>query len=267
MPVGSLCIFSDSEEVASHLKEHIKRNFSASFSKLEKVHVRNETELVEALECVQEGSLLIYAFIHPLLSLRMRELAKKKGIPALDAFEPTLRLLKLLSESPTRYRAEIWQRVWDAYFRRLEAIEFAARHDDGQNPSGWKHADVVIIGVSRTSKTPLSFYLANKGLKVANVPIIYGVEPVRELYDLPRRKLVGLTMSPSRLMKIRGERSANSQMFGKDYTSLTDVSREVAYAEGVMKELGIPVIDVTRKAIEEMAEEILSHLGKEVSYE
>jgi hypothetical protein len=267
LPIGSLCIFSDSEEVASHLKEQIEKNFSTSFSRLRKVYIRNEAELLEALECAQPGNLLIYAFTHPLLSLRMKELSKKKSIPALDAFEPTLRLLKLLSESPTRYRAEIWQRVWDDYFKRLEAMEFAARHDDGQNPSGWKYADVVIIGVSRTSKTPLAFYLANRGLKVANVPIIYGVEPVRELYDLPRRKLIGLTISPARLVKIRKERSANSGVFGKDYVSLTDVSKEVEYSEKIMKEMGIPVIDVTRKAIEEMAEEILSHLGKEVSHE
>ena len=264
MPVGRLCIFSDSEEVAQHLEEQIEKNIKGSFSSVKTWFIRNEAELTEALKCATPGSLLIYAFIHPPLSRRMRELARKKSIPALDAFEPTLRLLKLLSESPMRYRSQIWQKIWDAYFKRLEALEFAARHDDGQDPAGWKQADAVIVGVSRTSKTPLSFYLANKGLKIANVPIIYGVQPARELYELPRRKIFGLTISPARLMKVRQERSANSGSFGKGYVSLAEVSREIEYAEKVMRELGIPVIDVTRKAIEEVAREILTHLGKEV---
>jgi regulator of PEP synthase PpsR (kinase-PPPase family) len=146
----------------------------------------------------------------------------------------------------------------DEYFRRVEAIEFAVKYDDGKDPRGLLRADVVLVGVSRTSKTPLSMFLAHKRLKAANVPLVPEVEPPEELFEVNPRKVIGLTISPDELNLIRTERlKALGLRAQANYAALERILVELEYAEKIMKKIGCPVINVSNKAVEETASIIL----------
>ena len=147
----------------------------------------------------------------------------------------------------------------DKYFGRIEAIEFAVKYDDGKDQHMLHEADLVLIGISRTSKTPLSIYIANKMyLKVLNIPLVPEVEPPKELFEIPKKKIIGLTNSIEMLNKIRTERvRCIGLRNGSNYSSLSRIIEELNYAEKIMKKLGCPIIDVSQKAIEETAQVIL----------
>lgn len=147
----------------------------------------------------------------------------------------------------------------DKYFGRIEAIEFAVKYDDGKDQHMLHEADLVLVGISRTSKTPLSIYIANKMyLKVLNIPLVPEVEPPKELFEIPKKKIIGLTNSIEMLNKIRTERvRCIGLRNGSNYSSLSRIIEELNYAEKIMKKLGCPIIDVSQKAIEETAQVIL----------
>ena len=147
----------------------------------------------------------------------------------------------------------------EKYFGRIEAIEFAVKYDDGKDQHMLHEADLVLVGISRTSKTPLSIYIANKmSLKVLNIPLVPEVEPPKELFEIPKKKIIGLTNSIEMLNKIRTERvRCIGLRNGSTYSSLSRIIEELDYAEKVMKKLGCPVIDVSQKAIEETAQVIV----------
>ncbi|MDU3828236.1 MAG: pyruvate, water dikinase regulatory protein, partial [Peptostreptococcus sp.] len=141
-----------------------------------------------------------------------------------------------------------------SYFDRIEAIEFAVKYDDGKDPRGVLKADVVLVGISRTSKTPLSMYLANKQLKVANVPLVPEVPIPKELMEVETKRIIGLTNSPDTLNRIRMERLRALGLSGAaNYAKLERILEELDYSEEMMKTLKCPVINVSNKAIEETA--------------
>jgi regulator of PEP synthase PpsR (kinase-PPPase family) len=149
------------------------------------------------------------------------------------------------------------------YHRRIEAMEFAVKYDDGKDARGFTQAQVVLIGVSRTSKTPLSIFLSHKGIKTANLPLMPEVNPPEELKPVPGRLLVGLTMQPEHLLDIRTERLKTLGLpASAQYASPERIREELEYAESVMRTLDCPVIDVTNRAIEETAGIIIEWLGK-----
>jgi regulator of PEP synthase PpsR (kinase-PPPase family) len=164
----------------------------------------------------------------------------------------------------TKYEIpSLLHRLDEQYFRRVEAIEFAVKYDDGKEPRGLLHADVVLIGVSRTSKTPVSMYLANKRIKAANVPIVPEVEPPSELFRISSRKIIGLTVQPQSLLQIRQERLKSLGLTtDAEYASLSRIQKELAYADRLMAQLGCSVIDVTNKAVEETASRVLEDYYK-----
>ncbi len=143
-----------------------------------------------------------------------------------------------------------------AYFRRIEAMEFAVKYDDGVG-AGLDEADVVLVGVSRTSKTPLSIYLGYLGHKVANVPIVKGIDPPKEIWELDPAKIVGLTIDPDRLAEIRRVRVRALGSRNRRYAGLMEVYEELAQAAAVHRRLGCPVIDISDLSIEETAMRII----------
>lgn len=162
---------------------------------------------------------------------------------------------------PPREKPGLIYRLDDDYFRKIEAMEFAVKYDDGRDPRGLKKADIVLVGVSRTSKTPLSQYLALKRFKVANVPLVPESRPPEELFDLPPERCVGLIISPEKLISIRMERLKSLGLKPEaDYAQLERINRELEYARGIYERIGCEVIDVTNKAVEETAGIILRHL-------
>jgi regulator of PEP synthase PpsR (kinase-PPPase family) len=151
--------------------------------------------------------------------------------------------------------------VLDAdYFRKVDAVEFAVRYDDAKDPSGVLKADIILIGVSRTSKTPLSMYLAHQKYKVANIPLVPELKPPKELFNVPAERIVGLTIGVPYLNTIRKERlKALGLPNSASYAAEDRILKELEYAEAIMKQLGCVVIDVSHRAVEETASLIMEH--------
>jgi [pyruvate, water dikinase]-phosphate phosphotransferase / [pyruvate, water dikinase] kinase len=143
----------------------------------------------------------------------------------------------------------------EAYFRRMSAIEFAVKYDDGVG-SGLSEADIILVGVSRTSKTPLSIYLGYLGYKTANVPLVKGIDPPPELFTVDQSKIVGLTIDAQRLSEIRGER-IRWMRGDRSYASLVEIYDELDYAAQVHRRLGCPVLEVSEHSIEEISHRII----------
>ncbi|HWJ30825.1 MAG TPA: kinase/pyrophosphorylase, partial [Gaiellaceae bacterium] len=143
----------------------------------------------------------------------------------------------------------------EAYFRRMSAIEFAVKYDDGLG-RGLDQADIVLVGVSRTSKTPLSIYLGYLGYKTANVPLVKGIEPPAELFTIEQSKIVGLTIDAQRLSEIRGER-IRWMRGDRSYASLVEIYDELDYAAQIHRRLGCPVLEVSELSIEEISHRII----------
>lgn len=264
-----LNIFSDSKEVVEHLKILSLPQLKGK-GQARTFVVKNSNEVEAAindfsLQPLSTTELVIYSFENKDLEPILRNSCRFNKLPCLNAFEPALSALRLVFESPPEYRLKIWEDFSRQYMQRFLAIEFALEHDDGKHPEGWREADCIILGVSRTSKTPISIYLANEGLKVANVPIIYNVPLPAMLYEQPVRKLVGLDITLTRLLKVRRERASNSNFSGT-YLTEEGVRKELEYARKIYQDIGCSVIDVSSKAVEEAADEILKILEKEGLY-
>ncbi len=213
---------------------------------------------------LKEGaSLVIYTLASSALREYMMRKAKEAEIFSVDVLGPVISSIERVSGMRAKERPGLLRRMDEAYFRRIRAIEFAVKCDDGRYLPGIKGADVVLIGVSRSSKTPVSMYLAYRGIFAANVPLIPEVEVPKELLEIDRRRIFGLTIHPEKLVQIRQERLKLMGLGPEvNYVKLERVLQELEYAEGVMRRLGVPVIDVTNKAIEETAHEIIYHLER-----
>ena len=182
--------------------------------------------------------ILVYTFVLPKLREAVITGAKKLGLTAVDIMGPVLEALANIMPGPPRLEAGLMRRLDEDYFERIEAVEFAVRFDDGKDFRGFAWADVVLIGISRTSKTPLSLYLANQKIKAANVPLISGISPPEELFALPPGKIIGLTVSADKLVEIRQERLRTMGLHvNADYASPGRIAKEVAFAEEVMAKL------------------------------
>ncbi|SMO50160.1 pyruvate, water dikinase regulatory protein [Melghirimyces algeriensis] len=189
--------------------------------------------------------------------------AKTHGVPVVDIMGPMLKGLSTLYGKEPKREPGLVRKLDDDYFRKVEAIEFAVKYDDGKDPRGLLRADVVLIGVSRTSKTPLSMYLAHKRFKVANVPLVPEVEAPEELYMIPAERCIGLSIDPDQLNEIRRERLRSLGLTARaNYANMERILQELEYAEKVMKRIGCPIIDVSNKAVEETASVVLDMLRK-----
>lgn len=227
-------------------------------------YVIDRETIIETVQAAkEEQALIVFTIVIPELSKLLKEEATKKQVPYVDIMGPMLEGMSKLVGHPPKYEPGLIHRLDDDYFRKVEAIEFAVKYDDGKDPRGIMGADVVLVGVSRTSKTPLSMYLAHKRIKVANVPLVPEVEPPEELFQIPPQRLVGLTIDPEQLNHIRRERlKALGLSSGAKYASMERILYELEFAEKVHRRLGCPVIDVSNKAVEETANIILDMLKR-----
>ncbi|MFS8640182.1 MAG: kinase/pyrophosphorylase [Symbiobacteriaceae bacterium] len=211
----------------------------------------------------EERSLIVHTLVVEDLRRALNEKAQAAGIPVVDIMGPMMAAWMQVAERPPRLQPGLRHQLDEEYFRRIEAVEFAVKYDDGKDPRGLLQADIVLLGVSRTSKTPVSMYLAHRMYKVANVPLVPEVEPPAELYKVPRNRLVGLIIRPEVLQRIRRERlRAMGLSEDSSYGSMRRIQEELAYAQRVFRELGCPVVDVTNKAVEETANTVLEILAR-----
>lgn len=225
-----------------------------------------EEEMLDKIfqECKNEDSMIIYSTVTKKISDKIISFANENNIVAFDIIGNIIgEMSKKFQKEPLR-EAGIIRKLNEEYFKRVEAIEFAVKYDDGKDPRGLKKADVVLLGVSRTSKTPLSMYLANKNIKVANIPLVPESLPPKELNEISSNRIIGLINSPEKLNQIREERlKALGLGRGSSYSSLARILEELDYAEKIMKKIGCPIIDVSNKAIEETADIIINILKKQ----
>ncbi|SDZ20176.1 hypothetical protein SAMN05660462_02202 [Proteiniborus ethanoligenes] len=221
--------------------------------------ITDEEQIKEILtEARNEKCIIVFTMVIDRLKDYILEKAKEYNIQAVDLMTPVLDAIKNLVGLEPKREAGTIRKLDEQYFRRVEAIEFAVKYDDGKDTRGIKKADIVLVGISRTSKTPLSMYLAHKNLKVANVPLVPEVPPPDELFELDSRKIIGLTANPTKLNEIRQERlKALGLSNSANYASLDRIISELEYSDKIMKKLGCPVIDVSTKAVEETAGIIL----------
>jgi [pyruvate, water dikinase]-phosphate phosphotransferase / [pyruvate, water dikinase] kinase len=202
------------------------------------------------------AAVVIYTLVDPELRDAMRRLCRRARVHYCDLLGHPIDAVARVSGQAARMTPGSRAPLTPAYFRRIEAMEFAVKYDDGVG-AGLDEADIVLVGVSRTSKTPLSIYLGYLGHKVANVPIVKGIKPPKELFELDPSKIVGLTIHADRLAEIRRARVRNLGANNRRYAELTEVYDELDEAAAVQKRLGCPVIDISELSIEETAQRIL----------
>jgi regulator of PEP synthase PpsR (kinase-PPPase family) len=226
--------------------------------------VRSIAEVNDVLErALSVHGLVVHTLVEDSVRQHLNERARQVGIPAVDLLGPLLGDLGHLFARAPRVRPGLFHQVDEAYFKRIEAIEFTLKHDDGQELRTLHQADVVLVGISRTSKTPLSVYLAHEGYRTANVPLVKGIPPPRELFASDQRRVAALTIDPEQLQTIRRERLRRyHHPDGNLYVDLRHIEEELEYSRGLFRHNRLwPVIDVTGKAIEETANEVLKALG------
>ncbi|ASA26249.1 pyruvate, water dikinase regulatory protein [Paenibacillus donghaensis] len=221
--------------------------------------VREIADIVELAH--RQQSVIVYTLVQQELREAIARHSLKLGVAIVDVMGPVITAFSQSFHHVPLQQPGRHNDLDDHYYRRIEAIEFAVKYDDGRDGRGIGLADLVLVGVSRTSKTPLSMYMAYKGIKVANCPLTPEVPPPPELLQVPRNRIFGLTMDMEALIKIRTERlRALGLTTSAGYASELQVLEEYSYAEELMKKLGCKIIDVTNQSIEESAGLILDCL-------
>jgi len=217
--------------------------------------VRSEGHLDRVLDDIERRpGLVLFTLVNSNIRRELERKARRRGIHAVSALDPVMDALSAVLHQEAKARPGRQHVLDAAYFARVDAIQFTIAHDDGIGSENWEEADIILAGVSRTSKTPTSIYLANRGYKVANIPLVPEAPPPPSLYSLEHPLVVGLTTNPDRLIQIRRNRLlALNQAPETDYVDLEAVNAELAFARRIFADRGWPVIDVTRRSIEETA--------------
>ncbi len=225
--------------------------------------IRNETQLERALnEIQQEPGIVLYTIIDKKIKLLLRKKCEKIKVPCIDILYPVLDAFQTYLGMPTNLRASAQHDLNADYFRRIEALDFTIEHDDGQSSNDLSDADVILVGISRTSKTPTSIYLANRGIKTANVPLIPSIDLPEALLEAKNALIIGLIASAERISHIRQNRDLGNSFALESYTNRISIAEELTYAKRICERFGWPIIDVTRRSIEETAAAIFELLSR-----
>lgn len=222
--------------------------------------VRSRKQLERAVAEIEGAPGMV---LHTMVNQELRELLEAKcrelGQPSVAVIDPVMSLLGSYLGAEVSHRPGAQHELDAKYFRRIDALNYSMAHDDGQSAETLDRADVILVGVSRTSKTPTCIYLANRGIKAANIPIVLGVSLPEQLYTVTGPLIIGLLASPERLISIRKNRLLSlNEDAETDYVDLDAVRSEVAYARRLFGDKGWPVIDVTRRSIEETAAAVIA---------
>ncbi|MGF9566332.1 pyruvate, water dikinase regulatory protein [Neorhizobium sp. JUb45] len=223
--------------------------------------IRNRRQLLPVLEEIDETpGIVIYTVMDAELATLIETRCREMSVPTVNLLEPVMAVFQNFLGAPSHRRVGAQHVLNAEYFARIEALNFAMDHDDGQLPEDYNEADVVIIGISRTSKTPTSIYLANRGIKAANIPIVPGVELPPALLSASRPVIVGLVATTDRISQVRENRElGNSMSYDHGhYVDRAAINEELKYARALCTRHNWPIIDVTRRSIEETAAAIVA---------
>jgi regulator of PEP synthase PpsR (kinase-PPPase family) len=237
-----------------------------SVSPVEHMHplVRSSKQLDRVLTEIETApGIVLYTLLDPALTDRLEKTCRELGVPYLSILGPVLNLFQAYLGGETKPRIGAQHVLNAEYFKRIDALNYTMLHDDGQHIDDMEQADVVLVGVSRTSKTPTSIYLANRGVKTANFPLVPGMPVPPKLEALAQPLVVGLTASPERIVQIRQNRllGLRAEHDADDYVDRQAVAAEIAAARKLCGKHNWPIIDVTRRSIEETAAEVMALLA------
>src|SRR5229473_3120049 len=237
----------------------------ANVSPVEHVYplVRSQKQLDRVLDEIEEApGIVLFTLLEKDLVGRLEAKCKEINIPSLSIIGPVMQLFQAYLGAPTTGRVGAQHTLNAEYFKRIDALNYTMMHDDGQHVEGLEEADVVLVGVSRTSKTPTSIYLANRGVKTGNVPLVPGVPVAPAVENLSRPLVVGLYASPERIVQIRENRLLGLKTHRDDdqYIDRQAVAEEIAFSRRLCAKHNWPTIDVTRRSIEETAAAVLKLL-------
>jgi [pyruvate, water dikinase]-phosphate phosphotransferase / [pyruvate, water dikinase] kinase len=248
----------------------VARAATAQYTKVSAVEhvyplVRTQKQLDRVLAEIEESpGIVLYTLLDDELLQRLENHCRELSLPCLSILGPVLQLLQSYLGTETSHRVGAQHTLNADYFKRIDALNYTMLHDDGQHLEDLEEADVVLVGVSRTSKTPTSIYLANRGVKTGNVPVVPGVEVSRHVEKLSRPLVVGLYASPERIVQIRQNRllGLRAHHDGDQYIDRKAVAEEVAFSRKLCARHNWPSIDVTRRSIEETAAAVMSFLAE-----
>jgi [pyruvate, water dikinase]-phosphate phosphotransferase / [pyruvate, water dikinase] kinase len=227
--------------------------------------VRTQKQLDRVLSEIETApGIVLYTLLDPELTGRLEGKCQEQGLPYLSILGPVLGLMQSYLGAETTPRVGAQHMLNAEYFKRIDALNYTMLHDDGQHTDDLEGADVVLIGISRTSKSPTSIYLANRGVKTANVPIVPGVPVPHQLEQLTHPLVVGLFASPERIVQIRQNRllSLKAHRDGDAYVDRQAVAEELAFSRRLCAKYAWPLIDLTRRSIEETAAAVMALLAE-----
>lgn len=227
--------------------------------------IRTEKQIARVFdEIEEEPGIILYTVVDKDLAGLIDRRAAEMGLPSVSVLEPVLQVFQSYLGTPAGRRVGAQHVLDAAYFRRIDALNYTMEHDDGQMQDDLEEADVVLVGISRTSKTPTSIYLANRGIKTANIPIVLGVSVPESLLRAARPLIVGLVASAERVAQVRENRvlAAPGTVATETYVDRAAISEELTYARQICTRHNWPMIDVSRRSIEETAAAIVALRGK-----
>ena len=263
-----LTIFAVSDsigETANQVAVAAASQFKGDVEVIRMPYIKTLDDVKDVIDAVDkcEKAMIISTIITVNVREYLTEKAICKGVFVNNVLGPIINVASTLLNKVPNYNPGAMRDTDEAYFKRIEAMEFAMQYDDSKDYRGLKNADVVLVGLSRTSKTPLCMYLANKGLKAINIPLVPEVGLPDELFEIDRRKIFGLTINPLQLIEIRKRRLDKFHRISSDieYAGDARVLEEFDFADRIIRRLGCKTIDVTQRAIEDTALIILEYLG------
>jgi regulator of PEP synthase PpsR (kinase-PPPase family) len=257
-PPVELHVVSDATgETAARLVAALEAQFpEQDFEEIRHPRVDTVEDLRLAVDRMKgRPAVVVYTLVDPEMRDEMRALCRRAKLHYCDLLGHPIDAIARVSGMTARMKPGARPPLNEQYFKRVSAIEFAVKYDDGVG-AGLSEADIVLVGVSRTSKTPLSIYLGYLGYKTANVPLVRGIEPPADLYAIDAAKVVGLTINASRLAEIRSRRIQHARG-SRRYAELEGIYEELEFAKAVHRKLGCPVLDVTEASVEETAHRII----------
>jgi regulator of PEP synthase PpsR (kinase-PPPase family) len=258
-PVEIHVVSDATGETATRVVMAVERQFpELEFQEVRHPRVASVDDVqLAAVRARGRRAVVVYTLVNPELRDAMRACCKRYRLHYCDLLGHPLEAVARVSGLPAKGEAGALPTLDSSYFRRVEAIEFAVQADDGIAPRRLREADIVLVGVSRTSKTPLSIYLGYLGYKAANLPLVNGIEPPEALWEVDPAKVVGVTLQAELLAEIRTRRVRDMPGSARAYAGLEGVYEELEQADAVFRRLGCPVIEVSTLAIEETAHRII----------
>lgn len=266
-----LTIFAVSDSIGETAEQIAKASASQFVDNVEVKripYIRFLEDVEDVVKSIEESSPSIV--VSTIITVNVREFLTtrciEKNISIINVLGPIINTVSSMLKIQPDYNPGAMRRLDDIYYKRIEAMQFAMQYDDSKDYRGLKNADVVIIGLSRTSKTTLCMYLANKGIKAINIPLVPEIEVPKELFEMNRKKVFGLTIDPLRLIEVRKKRLdkfSGGFLNNIEYVNDERILEELEFSDKIVRRLGCRVIDVTQRAIEDTAFLIMDAIGFE----